>query len=55
MDSQLSSYCFLISATIGKRGKCKPYIDSNQYSVTEHLRHLAPNSGRGLPGESMVN
>merc|ERR1712146_527899 len=25
-------------------------ISSNQYSVTEHLRHLAPGSGRGLPG-----
>ena len=25
-------------------------IASNQYSVTEHLRHLAPGSGRGLPG-----
>ncbi len=25
-------------------------ISSNQYSVTEHLRHLSPGSGRGLPG-----
>lgn len=25
-------------------------IISNQYAVTEHLRHLAPGSGRGLPG-----
>lgn len=25
-------------------------IESNQYSVTEHLRHLSPGSGRGLPG-----
>lgn len=25
-------------------------IQSNQYSVTEHLSHLAPGSGRGLPG-----
>ena len=25
-------------------------IESNQYSVTEHLRHLAPGSGRGMPG-----
>lgn len=25
-------------------------IESNQYAVTEHLRHLAPGSGRGLPG-----
>eukprot|EP01041_Mallomonas_annulata_P001094 gene1094-2128_t len=25
-------------------------VESNQYSVTEHLRHLAPGSGRGLPG-----
>ena len=23
---------------------------SNQYSVTEHLRHINPGSGRGLPG-----
>jgi endoplasmic reticulum-Golgi intermediate compartment protein 3 len=25
-------------------------IESHQYSVTEHMRHLAPGSGRGLPG-----
>lgn len=25
-------------------------IESNQYAVTEHLRHLAAGSGRGLPG-----
>jgi hypothetical protein len=25
-------------------------IVSNQYAVTEHMRHLAPGSGRGLPG-----
>lgn len=25
-------------------------IQSNQYSVTEHVSHLAPGSGRGLPG-----
>ena len=25
-------------------------VESNQYSVTEHLRHLSPGSGRGLPG-----
>lgn len=28
----------------------KKSIESNQYSVTEHMRHLAPGSGRGLPG-----
>ena len=28
----------------------KPEIESNQYSVTEHVRHLSPGSGRGLPG-----
>jgi hypothetical protein len=28
----------------------KPEIQSNQYSVTEHMSHLAPGSGRGLPG-----
>lgn len=26
------------------------YIQSNQYSVTEHMSHLSPGSGRGLPG-----
>eukprot|EP01042_Synura_sphagnicola_P000180 gene180-181_t len=25
-------------------------VESNQYSVTEHLRHLSPGSGKGLPG-----
>ena len=25
-------------------------IESNQYSVTEHMRHLSPGSGKGLPG-----
>jgi hypothetical protein len=25
-------------------------IESNQYSVTEHMSHLSPGSGRGLPG-----
>lgn len=25
-------------------------IQTNQYSVTEHLRHVQPGSGRGLPG-----
>jgi hypothetical protein len=25
-------------------------VDTNQYSVTEHLRHVNPGSGRGLPG-----
>lgn len=25
-------------------------IESNQYAVTEHLRHLSPGSGRGVPG-----
>lgn len=28
----------------------KPVIESNQYSVTEHSRHLSPASDRGLPG-----
>lgn len=28
----------------------QPEIQSNQYSVTEHMSHLAPGSGRGLPG-----
>lgn len=28
----------------------KPEIQSNQYSVTEHMSHLSPGSGRGLPG-----
>ena len=30
--------------------RCRKVIESNQYSVTEHMRHLSPNSGRGLPG-----
>jgi endoplasmic reticulum-Golgi intermediate compartment protein 3 len=25
-------------------------IETNQYSVTEHMRHVTPGSGRGLPG-----
>ena len=25
-------------------------IQTNQYSVTEHLRHVTPGSNRGLPG-----
>jgi endoplasmic reticulum-Golgi intermediate compartment protein 3 len=25
-------------------------IDTNQYCVTEHIRHVAPGSQRGLPG-----
>eukprot|EP01035_Chromulina_nebulosa_P019238 gene19238-25089_t len=25
-------------------------VESNQYAVTEHMRHLDPGSGRGLPG-----
>ena len=29
-------------------------IESNQYSVTEHMRHLAPGSGRGVPGVYFV-
>ena len=28
----------------------QPEIQSNQYSVTEHMSHLCPGSGRGLPG-----
>lgn len=32
------------------RGLGRDEIESNQYSVTEHLRHLSPGSGRGLPG-----
>lgn len=28
----------------------KPEVQSNQYSVTEHMSTLAPGSGRGLPG-----
>eukprot|EP01038_Epipyxis_sp_PR26KG_P008155 gene8155-11037_t len=31
-------------------GKSVEVIESNQYSVTEHMSHLAPGSGRGLPG-----
>ena len=28
----------------------RPTVESNQYSVTEHARHLSPASDRGLPG-----
>ncbi|KAG5175856.1 endoplasmic reticulum vesicle transporter-domain-containing protein [Tribonema minus] len=27
-----------------------PSVTTNQYSVTEHLKHVEPGSGRGLPG-----
>jgi len=44
-----------------RRGNCKivptlvkfkngTSIQTNQYSVTEHLRHVNPGGGRGLPG-----
>ena len=42
--------CIKIDQQRGKKNVCRKEIESNQYSVTEHLRHLAPNSGRGLPG-----
>ena len=32
------------------QGLHKKEIESNQYSVTEHMRHLSPGSGKGLPG-----
>lgn len=32
------------------QGINKKEIESNQYSVTEHMRHLSPGSGKGLPG-----
>lgn len=32
------------------QGLNKNEIESNQYSVTEHMRHLSPGSGKGLPG-----
>jgi hypothetical protein len=32
------------------KGLNKKEIESNQYSVTEHMRHLSPGSGKGLPG-----
>ena len=32
------------------KGYKKRIIESNQYAVTEHMRHVSPGSGRGLPG-----
>jgi len=32
------------------KGYKKKIIESNQYAVTEHVRHVSPGSGRGLPG-----
>jgi hypothetical protein len=29
----------------------RPPAVSNQYAVTEHLRHVNPGSNRGLPGQ----
>lgn len=41
-------YIKVVPTKYKKAGKSE--IESNQYAVTEHMRHLAPGSGRGLPG-----
>jgi hypothetical protein len=41
-------YIKVVPTTYKALGKAP--IESNQYSVTEHMRHLSPGSGRGLPG-----
>eukprot|EP00605_Chrysophyceae_sp_TOSAG23-4_P002248 GSChrysophyteH1.ASY1.ANO1.2492.1 assembled CDS len=43
-------YQYYIKIVPTKYQKENEIIESNQYAVTEHLRHLAPGSGRGLPG-----
>jgi hypothetical protein len=43
-------YYIKVVPTRYKGLKATEEIQSNQYSVTEHLSHLAPGSGRGLPG-----
>lgn len=43
-------YYLKIVPTQYKYLKDKKTVQSNQYSVTEHMSHLAPGSGRGLPG-----
>jgi hypothetical protein len=59
LDSQLRTlqdthamyqYYMKIVPTRYKNSKSGREIESNQYSVTEHMRHLAPGSGRGVPG-----
>jgi len=42
-------YIKVVPTTYTKLGG-KHVIESNQYSVTEHSRHLSPTSDRGLPG-----
>lgn len=42
-------YIKVVPTTYHKLGE-KHAIESNQYSVTEHSRHLSPASDRGLPG-----
>jgi endoplasmic reticulum-Golgi intermediate compartment protein 3 len=43
-------YIKIVPTKYKKIGDHNNEIESNQYAVTEHLRHLAPGSGRGLPG-----
>jgi len=46
----MHQYYIKVVPTVYKRlGDDEP-IESNQYSVTEHSRHLSPASDRGLPG-----
>ena len=44
------STSFFLNMLIFVQYKGVTEIESNQYSVTEHMSHLAPGSGRGLPG-----
>ena len=43
-------YYLKIVPTKYKAYNSKKEVESNQYSVTEHMRHLSPGSGRGVPG-----
>jgi hypothetical protein len=43
-------YIKVVPTKYKSNNKRKPLIESNQYAVTEHMRHVSPGSGRGLPG-----
>jgi hypothetical protein len=42
-------YIKVVPTSYLKYGETKE-IESNQYAVTEHMRHVSPGTGRGLPG-----
>ena len=46
----LHQYYIKVVPTTYKKLGAEHAIESNQYSVTEHSRHLSPASDRGLPG-----